>query len=142
MSHPTMICLLLVAITLLNKQVYSQPGPDFDLHHRVRRGDFYGPNGLGAGNGGLGGYGGTYGGLGLTGSSFNPVLFQGAAVAGGFAKEAYNANQASLASADGLLSGGSFGVGSYAGAIANAAAAGAAAGNKHKGGSSLSYGRR
>ena len=109
---------------------------------QIKRGDFYGPNGLGAGNGGLGGYGGTFGGFGLTGSSFNPVLFQGAAVAGGFAKEAYNANQASLASADGLLSGGSFGVGYYAGAIANAAAAGAAAGNKHKGGSSLSYGRR
>nr|CAH0111577.1 unnamed protein product [Daphnia galeata] len=141
MSRSVMICLLVSAVALLSQQVYSQQEADLDLHHRIKRGDFYGPNGLGAGNGGLGGYGGTFGGFGLTGSSFNPVLFQGAAVAGGFAKEAYNANQASLASADGLLSGGSFGVGYYAGAIANAAAAGAAAGNKHKGGSSLSYGR-
>ncbi|XP_046438592.1 glycine-rich cell wall structural protein 2-like [Daphnia pulex] len=142
MSRSVMICLLVSAVAVFSQQVNSQQRPDLDLHQRIKRGDFYGPNGLGAGNGGLGGYGGTYGGLGLTGSSFNPVLFQGAAVAGGFAKEAYNANLASLASADGLLSGGSFGVGYYAGAVANAAAAGAAAGNKHKGGSSLSYGRR
>lgn len=100
---------------------------------QVKRGDFYGPGGLGAGGGG--------GGFGFYGSSFNPVLFQGAAVAGGFAKEGYNANQASLSSADGLLSGGSFGTSYYAGAVANAAAASAAAGTKHKGGSSLSYGR-
>lgn len=100
----------------------------------MKRGDFFGPGGLGAGGGGVGGFG-------LYGSSFNPVLFQGAAVAGGFAKEAYNANAASLASADGLLSGGSFGVSYYAGAIANAAASSAAAGGKNKPGSSLSYGR-
>lgn len=87
------------------------------------------------------GAGGGGGGFGFYGSSFNPVLFQGAAVAGGFAKEGLNANQASLASADGLLSGGTFGVSYYANAIAGAAAAGAAAGTKHKGGASLSYGR-
>lgn len=99
----------------------------------MRRGDFYGPNGLGAGGGG--------GGFGFYGSSFNPVLFEGAAVAGGFANEAYKANEATLAGADGLLSGGSFGVSYYASAIAQAAATGAAAGTKHKGGSGLTYGR-
>ena len=98
----------------------------------MRRGDFYGPGGLGAGGGG--------GGYGFYGSSFNPVLFQGAAVAGGFANEALKANTASLDGANGLLSGGNFGVGYYAGAIAAAATTGGASGNGGKGG--LSYGRR
>ena len=99
----------------------------------MKRGDFYGPNGLGAGNGG--------GGYGFFGSSFNPVLFQGAAVAGGFANEAYKGNVATLAGADNYLSGGSFGTGYYANTIAAAAAAHGASLGKHKGGASLTYGR-
>ena len=103
---------------------------------QVRRGDFYGPGGIGPGGGAGNGYGGGAG-FGFSGSSFNPVLFQGAAVAGGFAKEAYNANLATDLGSNGLLSGGTFGVGYYASSIANAAAAGAGSGGG-KGG--LTYG--
>ncbi len=72
------------------------------------------------------------------GSTFNPVLFQGGAVAGGFAKEAYNGNQATFGSGNNLLSGGTFGTSYYANTIAAAAASSASALGNSK--TSLTYG--